>query len=285
LLILYRKIQFLIRERKMVTSKSSLHRTALLALSLGLVIPIGFPVLAQAQMLNQRGLARSKASTEETHSSSARRYSSVVSQARAIRFPAVGTPRRREGAAVRGGCDFTNEKPIALLPATEPVLTAAEYPTFFVDLPQTSATEAELLLLSSNKEQIVYETTVTLPGKSGIVSFSLPADGTLPPLEEGKSYYWQLSILCGSQDQEEYMLVEGPVQRVELNPNLVDELKKAPLREHPAIYAEAGIWYDTITSLAQLRRSSPNDSTIVADWAELLKSVGLDAVAQKPLIP
>jgi hypothetical protein len=37
------------------------------------------------------------------------------------------------------------------------------------------------------------------------------------------------------------MLVEGPVQRVELNPNIVNKLKKAPPREHPAIYAEAGI--------------------------------------------
>jgi hypothetical protein len=269
----------------MVTSKSSLHRTALLALSLGLVIPTGFPALAQAQTLYQRGLARLEVSTEQTRSSSARRYSSLLSQARTIQFPAVGTPRRREGAAVRGGCDRIAEKPVPLLPTTEPVLTAAKYPTFFVDLPKSSAKEAELFLLSSDKEREVYKTTVTLPHKPGIVSFSFPADGTMPPLEVGKNYYWQLSVVCGSQDQEEYMLIEGPVQRVELNPNLVDKLKKAPPREHPAIYAEAGIWYDAITSLAQLRRSSPNDSTLAADWAELLKSVGLDAVAQIPLIP
>jgi hypothetical protein len=267
----------------MVTNKSSLHRTALLALSVGLVIPSGFPVLAQAQMLNQR--ERSKASTEETHSSSAQRYSSLFSQARAVRFPAVGTPRRREGAAVRGGCDFIAEKPVPLLPTTEPVLTTAKYPTFFVDLPKSSAKEAELFLLSSDKEQEVYKTTVTLPNKPGIVGFSLPANGTLPPLEVGKNYYWQLSVICDSQDREKNMVVEGPVQRVELNPNLVNELKKAPPRQHPAIYAGAGIWYDAIASLAQLRRSSPNDSTLAADWTELLKSVELDAIAQKPLVP
>jgi hypothetical protein len=268
----------------MVTNKPFLHHTVLFAFSLELVIPTGFPVLAQAPILNQRGLAHSKVSAEQTHSPSANKGIPPSSKARTIRFPNVGTPRRREGAAVRGSCDFIDEKPVPLLPTTEPVLTAAKYPTFFVGLPQTSAKEAELLLLNSN-EEVVYETTVTLPGKPGIVSFSLPADGTLPPLEVGKSYYWQLSLVCGSQDQEEYMLVEGSVQRVELSPSLVNELGKAPPREHPAIYAEAGIWYDTLTSLAQLRRSSPNDSTIVADWAELLKSVGLDGIAQKPLIP
>jgi hypothetical protein len=186
---------------------------------------------------------------------------------------------------VRGSCDFSEEKPVPLLPTTEPILTAAKYPTFFVDIPKSSAKEAELLLFSSDKEQEVYKTTVTLPDKPGIVSFSLPADGTLPPLEVGKIYYWQLSVICDSQDREKNMLVEGPVQRVELNPNIVNELKKASPREHPAIYAEAGIWYDAVTSLAQLRRSSPNDSTIAADWAELLKSVELDAIAQKPLVP
>jgi hypothetical protein len=269
----------------MVTNKFSLHRTALLALSLGLVIPTGFPVLAQAQMLNQRGLARSEVSTEQTHSPSTRRRIPLSSQARAVRFPNVGTPRRREGAAVRGSCDFSEEKPIPLLPTTEPVLTAAKYPTFFVDLPKSSAKEAELLVLSSDKEREVYKTTVTLPDQPGIVSFSLPADGTLPPLEVGKNYYWQLFVVCDPQDRDKDMLVEGTVQRVELNPNLVNELKKASLREYPAIYAEAGIWYDAVTSLAQLRRSSPNDSTIAADWAELLQSAGLDGIAQQPLIP
>jgi hypothetical protein len=261
----------------MVINKSSLPCTILLTLSLELVISTGFPVLAQAQMLNQSELARSEVSTEPTHSPSARRGIPPSSQARAVRFPNVGTPRRREGAAVRGSgsCDSTEEQPVPVLPATEPVLTAAQYPTFFVDLPKSSVKEAELRLLSSNKDQIVYETTVTLPSKPGIVSFSLPADGTLPPLEIGKSYYWQLRVICDPQDRSGDMLVEGPVQRVELSLSLINELKKASPREHPAIYAEAGIWYDALSSLAQLRRSSPNDSTIAADWAELLKSVGL----------
>jgi len=78
-----------------------------------------------------------------------------------------------------------------------------------------------------------------------IAFLNLPTDGTLPPLEVGKIYYWQLSMICDSQDREKNMLVEEPVQRVELNPNIVNELKKAPPREHPAIYAEAGIWYSS----------------------------------------
>lgn len=269
----------------MVTNKSSLHCTTLLAFSLELVISTIFPVLAQTQLLNQKALVRSKVSTEQTHSPSARSAIPPSNQARTVRFPNVGTPRRREGAAVRGGCDFNAEKPVPLLPATEPVLTTTKYPTFFVDLPKSSAKAAELRLFSSNKERMIYETTVTLPNKPGIVSFSLPANGTLPPLEVGKSYYWQLAVICDPDDRSGDVLVEGPVQRVELNSSLVNELRKAPSREHPAIYAEAGIWYEALTSLAKLRRSSPNDSTITADWTELLKSAGLDAVAQKPLIP
>jgi hypothetical protein len=81
------------------------------------------------------------------------------------------------------------------------------------------------------------------------------------------------------------MVAEGQIERVEPNPNLVAQLKTASPRDRAALYAEAGIWYDAVNSIAQLRRSSPNDTAIAADWAELLKSVGLDTISQKPLIP
>ncbi len=282
----------------MVINKFSLHRTAIVALSLELLTTVSFPILAQAESLNQKELTRWEVSTPPAHFLRSGGGMSSTLQARAVRFPNVGTPRRRTAAAVRGATtavpdscgNSTNEQLVALLPSTEPALTVAEYPTILVFLPQTSAKKAEFILVEDNKDnnkerEVLYETTVTLPSSPGIVSVSLPNNGTLLPLEVGKSYRWYFSVICNPQDRSDEPHVEGEIRRDKPSPNLVAELKNAPSRDRAALYAEAGIWYDAVNSIAQLRRSSPNDTAIAADWAELLKSVGLNTISQKPLIP
>ncbi|MBD0343691.1 MAG: DUF928 domain-containing protein [Coleofasciculus sp. Co-bin14] len=282
----------------MVSNKLSLHRTALVVLSLEILATASFPILAQAESLNQKELPRWEVSNFPAHFPRSGGKMFSISQARTIRFPNVGTPRRLTSGGVRGATaavpdscgNSTNEQLVALLPSTEPTLTVAEYPAIFVFLPQTSAKKADFILVEDNKgnnkeREVLYETTVTLPSNPGIVSISLPNNGTLPPLEVGKSYRWYFSVICNPQDGGEEPYVEGEIRRDKPSPNLVAELKNAPPRDRAALYAEAGIWYDAIDSIAQLRRSSPNDTAIAADWTELLKSVGLDTISQKPLLP
>jgi hypothetical protein len=273
----------------MVINKSFSPRTALVALSLELLTTASFPMLAQARSLDQEFVGwEGEVSTPPTHfPPSGGRMPSTL-QAQAVRFitPNVGRPRRRESAAVRGSSEnSTDEQLVALLPTTEPALTVSAYPTIFVSLPRTSAEKGEFLLVRGDKDEVLYETTITLPSNSGIVSISLPDNGTLPPLEAGKTYRWYFFVIPNPQERTEDMVAEGEIQRVEPSPNLVAELKNAPPRDRAALYAEAGIWYDAINSIAQLRRSSPNDTAIAADWTELLKSVGLDTISQKPLLP
>ncbi len=281
----------------MVSNKFSLHRTALVVLSLEILTTASFPILAQAESSNQE-LDRWEVNSPPTHFPRSGGGMSSTLQARVVRFPNVGRPRRLISGGVRGATaavpdscgNSTNEQLVALLPSTEPALTVAEYPAIFVSLPQTSAKKAEFFLAEDNKDnnkekEVLYETTVTLPSNPGIVSVSLPNNKTLPPLEVGKSYRWYFSVICNPQDRDDEPYVEGEIQRVEPSPNLVAELKNVPPRDRAALYAEAGIWYDAVNSIAQLRRSSPNDTAIAADWAELLKSVGLDTISQKPLIP
>lgn len=271
----------------MVINKSFLPHRAVVVLSLELLTAASFPILARAQSPSQ-GLSGQGVSTPPTHFPRSRGGMSSILLAREVRFiaPDVGRPRRREGAAVRGGSgNSTNEQLVALLPTKEPALTVSAYPTIFVSLPPTSAGKGEFLLVRGDKDEVLYETTITLPGNSGIVSVSLPNKGTLPPLEVGKTYRWFFFVIRNPQNRAEDMVAQGQIQRIEPSPSLVAKLKNAPPRDRAALYAEAGIWYDAINSIAQLRRSSPSDRAIAADWAQLLKSVGLDRISQKPLIP
>ncbi len=168
-----------------------------------------------------------------------------------------------------------------LMPATSQGLTVADHPTFFVYVPQTSAQKAFFSLKDSN-EDYYYQVTLPLPETPGIISFTLPDDA--PALEIGKSYQWSFVTICGEKLAVDDPRVEGRIERVELNSARISQLENLSPLERTALYGADGIWFDTLTTLADLRRSHPEDSTLAARWEALLESVGLEAIATKPLV-
>jgi hypothetical protein len=199
--------------------------------------------------------------------------------------PKVGAPENRKGGASRGSSCSSNRNSLkALLPVSNLGLTVEKYPTFFVYIPPISTQLAEFELHEGNANStVIYKTRFTVPTTPGIFTFSLPNNNTLQPLEIGKNYHWFFSIICDPQDRSEDIYVEGWVQRIQPSLTLANQLEKAAPRDRPALYAEAGIWHETIRTLAELRYSRPQDSTLLADWEELLKSVGLSKFAKEPL--
>lgn len=160
-----------------------------------------------------------------------------------------------------------------LLPLTNIGLTLAASPKIFVYLSQTTASKAEFFLIDPTNEDILYEATFSLPSQSGIISFNIPEDANSPKLTVGKKYRWYFVIVRDRDDRSADIIAEGSIQRVELNSTVASQLKKAPPEDHPAIYAAAGIWFETLASLAELRRSYPNDPGLAAAWKNLLESV------------
>lgn len=173
-------------------------------------------------------------------------------------------PGRREPAAGRGcGASIPNLPLTALSPETNLGFTIAAYPKFFFYIPQMSATGVKFTLLEEDNNK-VYEKTFPISRTSGIFHLRLPDDKSLPPLVLGKNYHWYFQITCpqlGSGD----IYVDGWVQRVSRG-------------------GQNNLWYDTLATLAEKRRSNPNDSAIAAEWENLLRSEGLDAIEQEPLV-
>lgn len=175
-----------------------------------------------------------------------------------------------------------------LLPASNQGLTVADHPTFFVYIPQTSALQAHFTLKDENNRG-VYQSLFPITQTGGVVSISLPEEK--PPLEVGKTYQWSVALICQSA-QTDIPTVRGQVRRVKLDSAVAtsgttnsNQLKNKQLLEQAALYGKAGIWYDTITLLAQLRKAQPNDMTLKANWVKLFDSVGLNAIANQPLLP
>ncbi|MDX2239561.1 MAG: DUF928 domain-containing protein [Leptolyngbyaceae cyanobacterium bins.302] len=220
----------------------------------------------------------------EANPTPSRQRSFQISQS--FKPPSRGTAPPTAGSATRSGtlgnsCLTSGKQLTSLMPQTRLGLSYSGNPTFYWYVPPSSAKTAKFILLSNDDADVHYETTLNLPKTSGIVSFALPS--TVPPLEVGKQYHWYLVVSCNENDQIANPSLEGWVERVEPTPDLSSQLQKADFKSRARIYAENGIWYEAVTTLATLRQTNPKDAATIAGWNELLKSVNLDAIAAEPL--
>lgn len=208
----------------------------------------------------------------------------LLSQNVNFKPPDVTAPSNRQGGTHRGsqlcpaGLSIT-----PLMPPTNLGLTLTESPTIFVYVPQTSA-EIEFTLLTENEEKIVYEKTFKVD-KSGIVGINIPATkDNSKSLEVGKRYVWSFSMICEPEDRSADSVVKGFVQRIAPQPTLKSDLANPDPMTRLNVYAQNGIWYETLATLAQMRRQTPGDARLSAKWTQLLQSQGLDSVAAQPLL-
>lgn len=203
-----------------------------------------------------------------------------------------GLPGRREGGGTRGGCLTSGNSESASQPATLTALmpnsnvglTITDYPVFSWYVPQNSATAAEFVLLDQANSE-VYKAVIPVVNQPGVVSLRLPTDGTVTPLAVGKSYQWYFSLICDPLDRSADTFTSGWVQRIEPSSTLTQALTNAATEEKPDIYAKAGIWYEALAMLIKLRQEQPQNTAFFNQWQTLLKSVGLEKIADQPLLP
>jgi hypothetical protein len=190
-----------------------------------------------------------------------------------------GKPSGRTALATRGTCDTTPGLTV-LTSVNSPQLTSANYPSFYFYVPLVPANSVEFTLFD-NAGKSVYKTNLKPAQKAGVIGINLQsAKGNLSPLEVNKEYKWRLSLVCG----EERKSVNGSIQRIQLDSNLLQQIKNTKPEERVALYATSGLWEDTLRNLAQLRMTK-NNPQLQKDWEDLLDSVGLKELAKAPLLP
>lgn len=164
-------------------------------------------------------------------------------------------------------------------------LTTVERPTLWIDLPETSAQQAILLIKEgsdSNWQQLMthWQQSINVKGKAGIIGIKLAQDA--PPLEIGKNYQWVVALVCGDRPNPNDPLVAAGIKRVAESqittgvPTTLTQLERASL------YAKKGVWYDALDILVAEKSSLSNWNDI---WIKYLQSGGLaDNFALKPVI-
>lgn len=221
-------------------------------------------------------------------------------------------PGQRTGGATRGTnarCPVASKPLTALVPiisatsdksqhpilASTPAgavlgLTVVSHPTFWFYVPYSITSERPVeFILKDDRDNIIYQTFLSESAIApGVVGFKLP--DTVTPLVVNKRYNWFLTIACDrpsstSSEQEELtkIFVSGWVERVTPDPSLQRELDKATPQQKALLYAKGGIWHEAVTTLAELRRQKPNNVTLKEEWAKLLRSINLEAIAPEPI--
>lgn len=203
--------------------------------------------------------------------------------------PRRSIPGRRESGGTRGpACVQGTPNLTVLLPQTNIGFTTAAYPQFFWYLPKTIAKSMQFSLYQGTEQDpekaLLYQKRLNTPEQAGVVSLTLPQDANVPPLAAGQTYYWTVSLLCEPDDPLKDIHAEGWVERVTVEPDLAQALAIAKPSDRPQIYAQNGLWFDTLSSLAALRCTNAQSSALAKSWSELLTSVQLGRLAEQPLI-
>ncbi len=157
------------------------------------------------------------------------------------------------------------------------ISTVKGLPAFFFYLPKTSAETAEFIL-SDESDRLIYRLRFTVTGNPGLIRLPLPLFINLQPLEIQKVYRWSLAVICNRVSPAQNLISTGTIQRLQPSAALARQLQTASFDDHPQIYAEAGLWMDALSSLADLKQQPNGDRTVNQKWEMLLESMELEAL-------
>ncbi|WP_017660771.1 DUF928 domain-containing protein [Baaleninema simplex] len=163
--------------------------------------------------------------------------------------------------------------------------TFRDTPMLWFYVPYDISLDAKLSLSDENGLQLA-STQVTLPSSSGIIGM------TLPPIPEvGQRYRWTFSLICNPEIPSRNITVRGGIWRLEPpeGERSFTELANADvsyetIRPRILDIANAGIWYDTLTSVGLHYYADSTNERVALDWRSLLESVSLGEYTDVPII-
>lgn len=191
------------------------------------------------------------------------------------RPPMRGAPASRIGGGTRGIGDKTLE--LVVLAPDHTGLTTREQPTLYWYASEPVLAKLEVTLINDESIDPKLEQIVATPGKAGIHSFDLAKTNTR--LKPGMEYRWFVSAIADMDQRSNDIVASGTIQRIKPNDSLTSKIAGADKQTLANVYAEEGVWYDTIDALSRSIEKSPGDSALQEQRSVLLEQVGLQAAA------
>jgi len=188
--------------------------------------------------------------------------------------PMRGAPASRIGGGSRGTGDANFV--LNVLAPDHTGLTSHAQPTLYWYASGPSIASIEVIVIAEVDELPVLSQNLNLT-RGGVQSFDLAKHGV--SLKPDTEYEWYVSVVPDPTQRSKDITSGGTIRRVSPDPAVQARAAAVGEREAPMIYAEAGLWYDTIDALSRLIELHPDDAELHARRAALLDQVGLPAAA------
>lgn len=214
-----------------------------------------------------------------------------------LSFPTAkkdGSPDRRRGAGSRdpgASCILPSQAEgapalFAMAPDSNQSLTTVARPDFFWYMPATTQGEVTFVLREAGGEQsLIYSATFPAKGQEGIAQLSLPNGLGAIELKPNQPYQWSVRLDCEPGDNQSFkQAFTSTIQRRLPDSTLAAQLKVASRLKQAEIYAENGIWNDSLSALVALQCSVATRDQGLEHWSGLLTSVDLEYFAQIPML-
>jgi hypothetical protein len=186
--------------------------------------------------------------------------------------PVRGAPGGRVGGGTRG----VGREPAFVLSVLAPShtgLTTSEQPALFWFISSASSYPVEITVVDPQKTDPLLEIRVEPPVAAGVHRLRL-ADHNVR-LAPGAAYQWYVAVMPDTGRRSKDILAGGAIERVAAPDGLTAKLTRAAKGDLPALYADAGLWYDALAALGELIDAAPQDPALVAQRSKLLRQVGL----------
>lgn len=191
--------------------------------------------------------------------------------------PLRGAPLTRVGGGTRS---FGSALAVNVLAPSDTGYTLQEKPTIYWFASQPIDKPVEITITSTESLQDaakpLFEITLQPPLAKGIHAFRLTDHGVA--LKPGVEYQWFVAVVHNAAQRSNDVLAGGTIKRVTDNP-VQAQLKQASQAQLPALYADAGIWYDAIDQLSRQISANQSDRQLRERRAALLDQVGLREAA------
>jgi len=199
----------------------------------------------------------------------------AVQPAIVYKFAKGAAPSARVSGGSRGSGDAAVT--LDVLAPDDTGLTTQEQPSLFWYQSKPAQARFELTLIEEDKIKPVFEVKVDRASKAGIQRLRLADQGVKLALDV--EYKWVVALVTDPDNRSTDLVASGFIKRIEPSPELTAKIACATAQSRPAIYAEAGIWHDAVSSLSDLIEAQPDNQALLTERAGLLRQVGLKAAA------
>jgi hypothetical protein len=191
--------------------------------------------------------------------------------------PPRGAPGGRVGGSSRGLEDRLPR--LSVLAPDHTGLTVQEQPFLYWYLSKSTTFPIELTIIDDQTIQPLVEKRLSGPIQPGIQRVRLADFGLR--LSPGVPYRWSVALVVDPENRSRDLLAAGFIERVALPEARRAQLAGAGKARAPFIYADAGLWYDSLAAISELIDAAPKDPLLRKQRAALLEQVQLAEIAQE----